>query len=41
MLHWLGIEPNDNLVSEACDRSSIKVVKLEELQKVKLIQMLL
>ena len=37
MLHWLGIEPNDNLVSEACDRSSIKkVVKLEEVAESKI-----
>lgn len=37
ILHWLGLEPNDHYVEEACKRSSInKVVKLESVFKSKI-----
>jgi len=37
ILHWLGLEPNDHYVEEACKRSSInKVVKLENVSQSKI-----
>jgi len=37
ILHWLGLEPNDYYVEEACQRSSInKVIKLEGASKNKI-----
>lgn len=37
ILHWLGLEPNDHYIEEACERSSInKVVKLEDISKSKI-----